>query len=469
MLIFRITAYAVLILLFISFRRKKKEWKEQLAFEAQFERYLSEVAAAYGKELNIEDALWETEEKYPANKKQRREKRIGKDRSDAYVSMFTAVCEIIKNDGDIKRDGMSVFLKNIQYMKEELRSDLLLYQERYYLFLGLDILTILPIFFLPIVELWAVHTSEQLAVYYEGGYGMLTFALLFGVTAVLYITIGWLFFPQQEVEKQYFIEERLLKQKRLSGAIDWYIRKHYTECLKKNELLKQLQGYGNIRIFLLRKILWGFFGGSMMLVFLLGYLSLEHRLTGFLWYHFLLVVGAAFLAVQLPEGILYLMRWKSRDRRMEECLRMQTVVLLLIHYEETTVEELLEKMEAFSEVFRMALARAADTFSYQRTGALESLAGEMTEEPMKRICEALIACDELPMEQAFMNLEGERAYYLGKNQEERRKNQREYAAFAKLAAYLPLLLLIISGMVIPFVMEGLRELQFYTQEMSQFM
>lgn len=46
------------------------------------------------------------------------------------------------------------------------------------------------------------------------------------------------------------------------------------------------------------------------------------------------------------------MQWKSREKRMSECLRLQTVVLLLIHYEKTTVEEILSQMENFAVSFK---------------------------------------------------------------------------------------------------------------------
>ena len=85
---------------------------------------------------------------------------------------------------------------------------------------------------------------------------------------------------------------------------------------------------------------------------------------------------------------------------------------------------------------------------------------------MQRISETLLFCEELPIEQAFMNLEGERMYFLKRNQEDRNNNQREYAALARVIAYLPLFLLILLELVIPFVAEGLSELEIYSQGLT---
>ena len=64
-------------------------------------------------------------------------------------------------------------------------------------------------------------------------------------------------------------------------------------------------------------------------------------------------------------------QWKSREKRMSECLRLQTVVLLLIHYEKTTVEEILCQMENFAVLFQSQMAEAVDHFSYDRIRSLQ--------------------------------------------------------------------------------------------------
>lgn len=530
MLIYKILIYIALVLVFLVFQYKKKLWKQQLSFEEYFEKYLSEVASAYGKYQNIEEAMWELESDMKETLPEK----------NAFVQMFQAMCTLVKNEGDLLYHGNSIFLMNLQYLKEELRGHLLLYRERSYLFLGLDYLAILPIFFLPLVESWADTTSENMAQYYEGGYGVVAILVLFLVTILIYLLVLWLLLPQITIEKKYALEKRALKIKWLSKIIDRYINWRYTYCFRKNELLKELQGYGNIREFLVKKLMWGAVGCICGLVMLQGYFYAEreqirndvvlneyqsmlikepekydqllqeyfiqmaaqkedadrenyqvlekalleqrvpdeaaeeilekfhenlikYRSTTAKWYDFLLLLFLFVGAAQLPEVFLIVERWKSKDKRMEEGLRMQTVTLLLIHYEETTVEEILLQMEHFSEVFRQALAKAVDTFSYQRTKTLEKLKEDIVDEGMQRIAESLLFCEELPVEEAFVNLEGERDYFLKRNQEERKNNQREYAALARMMAYLPLFFLIVLELVVPFIAEGLNELSIYSQ------
>ncbi len=186
------------------------------------------------------------------------------------------------------------------------------------------------------------------------------------------------------------------------------------------------------------------------------------------WYHILFIAVVSILAFQIPELFLVAEQWKSREKRMSECLRLQTVVLLLIHYEKTTVEEILSQMENFAVLFQSQMAEAVDHFSYDRIRSLQKLKQEIPDEPVQRICDALEFCEELPVEEAFLNLEDEREYFLKKNMEERKNYQGECIALAKMAAYLPMFLLIILKLVVPFVAEGLSELHAYSQSMTGF-
>lgn len=541
MLIFNMTGYLILAVLFYISDKRKRNWRNMVLQEEKFEHYLSELSTAYGKIQNVNEASAEAEEKYP----------VTLEENHPYVKIYRAMCEVIEEDGDELSDGYSVFQKNIQHLKEEIRENSLLCRTKIHCFFGLDILAVLPICFLPAVRLWAVSVSGGLSVYYDGNYGLLTTLVLFGCTYLTYQFIIWLLLPLEEQKNFYRIENYLLKKEWMAGLLDFYIQKNYTRCLKKNEQIKRLQGVGNIRAFLMKKVCFfaaGLIGTSVFCLFyvhvgrtqiltqtrlpqyqlmmlsederkqadlqflrllrsavkekeqrtqwtqdrtewkrLLDILKMKedvraeqeirqlladsierYETAGLHWYHAAIIMAAAAAAAEIPELLLASEQWKSRERRMSECLRLQTVVLLLVHYEKTTVEDLLMYMENFAVMFRSQIAEAVDHFSYHRIETLEKMKEEIPDEPMQRICDALQFCEEIPMKEAFLNLEGERAYFLKKNMEERKNYQNESAALAKAAAYVPLFLFIILKMVIPFAAEGLSELSGYSQTMMGF-
>lgn len=546
MWIFEGMLYAALAILFVRCNRRKNLWKKTVMQEEAFEHYLSELSVAYGKQKNITEAVSEVEEKY----------KITLPSEHSYVRVYEAVCAIIREDGDELADGYSVFQRNLQYLKEEIRENLLLCKAKMHGFMGLDLLAVLPVCFLPLVRIWAIRVSDGLAAYYYGSYGMLSTVLLFAGTIGIYGFILWLLLPEEEQKDRYQLEKWLLQFPWITNLLDRYVKKHYTKCLQKNEQIKQLQGFGNIRAFLMKKICFFTVAFVGSVLFLTAYQNVQRTqilsqakipsyqlmvlpekaqeqvkekyqklvkqivaVTGkeqetvfkktleqmtlwkeikqellageseqsagelenalysqleayqkirLCWYHILMTLVVAALAAQIPELLLAAEQWKSREKRMSECLRLQTVVLLLIHYEKTTVEEILGQMENFAVLFKSQMAEAVDHFSYHRMETLQRLKQEIPDEPVQRICDALEFCEELPVEEAFLNLEDERAYFLKKNMEERKNYQGECIALAKIVAYLPLFLLIILKLVIPFVAEGLSELHAYSQGMTGF-
>lgn len=546
MWIFEGMLYAALAILFIRCNRRKNLWKKTVMQEKAFEHYLSELSVAYGKQKNITEAVSEVEEKY----------KITLPSEHSYVRVYEAVCAIIREDGDELADGYSVFQRNLQYLKEEIRENLLLCKAKMHGFMGLDLLAVLPVCFLPLVRIWAIRVSDGLAAYYYGSYGMLSTVLLFAGTIGIYGLILWLLLPEEEQKDRYQLEKWLLQFPWITNLLDRYVKKYYTKCLQKNEQIKQLQGFGNIRAFLMKKICFFTVAFVGSVLFLTAYQNVQRTqilsqakipsyqlmvlpekaqeqvkekyqklvkqivaVTGkeqetvfkktleqmqlwneikqellageseqsagelesalylqweayqkirLCWYHILMTLVVAVLVAQFPELLLAAEQWKSREKRMSECLRLQTVVLLLIHYEKTTVEEILGQMENFAVLFKSQMAEAVDHFSYHRMETLQRLKQEIPDEPVQRICDALEFCEELPVEEAFLNLEDERAYFLKKNMEERKNYQGECIALAKMVAYLPLFLLIILKLVIPFVAEGLSELHAYSQGMTGF-
>lgn len=158
MWIFEGILYVILLLVFIRYDRKKRHWIKTVSQEEKFEHYLSELSAAYGKQKNIEEAVAEVEESHT----------VTLPTEHSYVRIYGAMCAVIREDGDMLSDGYSVFQRNLQYLKEEIRENLLLCKSKMHGFTGLDVLSVLPVCFLPVVRLWAVRVSEGLSAYYSG-------------------------------------------------------------------------------------------------------------------------------------------------------------------------------------------------------------------------------------------------------------------------------------------------------------
>ena len=221
MWIFEGMLYAALAILFVRCNRRKNLWQKTVMQEEAFEHYLSELSVAYGKQKNITEAVSEVEEKY----------KITLPSEHSYVRVYEAVCAIIREDGDELADGYSVFQRNLQYLKEEIRENLLLCKAKMHGFMGLDLLAVLPVCFLPLVRIWAIRVSDGLAAYYYGSYGMLSTVLLFAGTIGIYGLILWLLLPEEEQKDRYQLEKWLLQFPWITNLLDRYVKKHYTKLL----------------------------------------------------------------------------------------------------------------------------------------------------------------------------------------------------------------------------------------------
>jgi hypothetical protein len=155
------------------------------------------------------------------------------------------------------------------------------------------------------------------------------------------------------------------------------------------------------------------------------------------------------------------MQLRVDQEKAQETLRFETLLLIVMHYGRITVEEILRSLERFSVIFSRALQRAVDDFSYRRSQSLVQLKEDLGYEPAGKLVDALIACDEIPVSQAFFDLEGERSYNMEQYKQKVSNLQREKAAIARVIAFLPFVVLLAVRLLIPFIYEGLTELKSY--------
>ncbi len=481
MLIFNLILYLVLAVFWfwIYFRRKGQEAEEQLL--AEQEHFLDELAGQYAKQGDMLEALEESIQ-VCENRVQRELMQMvdllktdsgpedggypgGCAKNACFLLLFT-LCYTIRSFGDLRIQGVSLFVHNIRYIKEEVRTELLRRQEGRYAFLGLTTLCLLPFFFSVPIQLWSASISEDLNRFYNGTYGFVTLILCFFLTVICAVCVQELQYPTMPEGRKHTIAMRLLRIPALAKLIDIHIAAHYSRFLKKNETLKVLQGFGNIREFFIQKLFCA--GGSGLLAGLLmaGSFAADagsggHGVNLSAAGIFLIVAVCAVTGYFLPDAWVIILQVRTGQQKSEETLRFETLVLIVRHFEMITVEEILRWMERFSSVFSRALQRAVDDFSYRRRESLEQLKEDLAYEPAVKLVDALIVCDDIPVAQAFYDLEGERAYHMEQHRQKAESLQREKAAFARVIAFLPFVALLALRLVIPFVMEGLTQLGSY--------
>ncbi|MDD6037498.1 MAG: hypothetical protein PUD20_01675 [bacterium] len=461
-----------------TFRNRKRHEKEEVLLK-DLERYFGELVSCYAKREDMAEAMEESLSVCGSALRTELHKLTGalltdefseesgyysKQAKNPYLVLFFTLCHTIRAYGDMQLSGISLFAHNIRYIKEEVRMELLRRQEGRFAFLGLTALSILPFFFTVPIRRWSCSISEGMQRFYTGSYGYTILLLCFFATLVCVYFVQELQYPSMPHNRFAGFEARVLSTKMVGGFIDRRISRRYSYYLKKNEQLKQLQGYGNIRQFLVRKLICAVAAAGMISVIFaarsriggLGTVRPKEQVL-----QILLIVSMGIAGYFFPDAGVVILQSRVQQQKVEETLRFETLILIVMHYGQITVEEILRWMERFSVVFSDAFERAVDEYSYRRKETLFALKDALAHDPAKRIVDALIACDEIPIEQAFYDLEGERAYDMDQYKQMLAGIQKEKAALARVVAFLPFLLVLALWLIVPFVMEGLTQLNSY--------
>ncbi len=550
----RIFEYVLMLLVFLAGIRivlKNRDQRKRRKDLYSFERFLGIMIKQYGRCENICEAIDEAgnlSDRFMRRECGRMLEALGRgEHSDAtvhyirsikepFIKEFYSLCSSIRSFGDTVYLGVSLFDRNLKYIKEEARLEILLRKEEEYLFSGLMPLLLIPFFLLIPIEKWAESISGDMKTYYTGSYGLVTMSASFAVTILSIWLVGFLRDPGNVKTGRRSISDMILIIPAVGRLADMYIEKHYSKCLRKNEELKRLQGFGNIKVFLTRQVLFMLCGA--LLAFSLCFAAfmyekkeslrdvslneyrvynmdetakqrLSEELTDYFrllieegvrdvetisdlslfsddvtlksaceavlkkrldeYYkvkftggYLLIIFASAVLGFYLPHIMLLLLNWQNELLKQRETLQLQTLILILMHHERITVEEMLRWMEYFAGVFAAAFERAVDDFSFRRRETLETLRHEVGYEPLVRIVECLSACEDITVEHAFMDLENERNYNLEQYRQTGFDSLKERAAFARVVSFLPFVTVMALRLIIPFVLTGLDQLGGYT-------
>lgn len=489
-LIFNLILDVVLFFLWVLILRRRKNHEAEEKQLVEQERFLDELAGQYAKRGDMIEALEESVQSCGLDSSKELLQMIDELRSErgpedggyfggsvhhACVLLLFTLCYTIRSFGDLQVQGVSLFVHNIRYIKEEVRTELLRRQEGRYAFLGLTSLCVVPFFFSIPIQLWSASISTGLNRFYTGTYGFITLMVCFFLAVFGVICVKELQYPTMPDRKKRTLSMRILEVSPVAMLVDKQIASHYSRYLKRNEKLKELQGFGNIREFLVQKLICAIGCGGLMGLLLMGcVISRTSQLTTGIpqilrgtagifteGMQVLLLLGASLIGYFLPDAWAVILHVRVGQQKSEETLRFETLLLIVRHYRMITVEEILRWMERFSSVFSRALQRAVDDFSYRRRDSLEQLKEDLSYEPAIKLVDALIVCDDIPVSQAFYDLEGERAYHMQQHRQKAADLQREKAAFARVIAFLPFVALLALRLVIPFVLEGLTQLNSY--------
>lgn len=241
--------------------------------DAQFSDFLTDVRHYYHDTGDVADAVYNTFEDLPyeislhINKiyeiliSTHPDDEVAKYSDIApnqFLMMFAAICSTIKEYGDKRmEDGQWLFLKNLNHLKEELNVEILKKKQNNFKFKGLKAISVLPIFFLKPIELWAVSNMPEMKDFYSNGSGTIAMSVCFAVTILVYQLICNL----KDGRVDEYKENTLLCKLANMPGIRWFltaeVNKNYTKSLRIGNELKITGENIGPREFLLKRLIYG--------------------------------------------------------------------------------------------------------------------------------------------------------------------------------------------------------------------
>ncbi len=162
---------------------------------------------------------------------------------NSYLKEFAGISYLTKEYGDRKKDGASLYLKNLNNITQEMQLEILKRDKLDYVFQSLSVISIVPMLFLEMIKNWSVSQFSFTKSFYMGKQGMIVQILVIVLTFICYTLTrklkdnGSVNTKTQNTENPW--QEKLYRKKPIKKFVDLFIPKEGTrDYRKQKELLK---------------------------------------------------------------------------------------------------------------------------------------------------------------------------------------------------------------------------------------
>lgn len=188
-----------------------------------------------------------------------------------YLKLLYILCKTTFDYGDKEIEQKSLFLTNLDVIKDGVEGELLKWKKISYTFSGLLVTCMIPVFFVKMIELWSISNMEELVYFYRGSYGMVTTLLLCCITILCFFGVQKM---QYEITPV-FTERRWLKKLEKVSWIDALLTRQinydYKASLKKHRMLKECARLENAKQFILLQYVTGIVTGILVCACIFNY------------------------------------------------------------------------------------------------------------------------------------------------------------------------------------------------------
>jgi len=177
------------------------------------------------------------------------------------------------------------------------------------------------------------------------------------------------------------------------------------------------------------------------------------------WFEILVALVFMVLGYMLPVWILVFQKIMRQMDMENEVMQYQTIILMLMKIERVNVEMILEWLERYSNIFREPISKCVNNYESGPWEALEELKNDISFQQLIRIVESLqAAVEQIPIREAFDELDTERAYHQEKRKESNERTIARKSLIGKIIGFAPMVTLFVGYLIIPLCLIGLTSM-----------
>lgn len=199
-----------------------------------------------------------------------------------FLKLFAGLSYLVMELGDRKVDGVSVYLKNLNNILNDVYLEILKRDKIDYLFRSLTIIAVAPIFFINIIKGWAQSSFPALVNFYNSSIGFVLEVLIVGLIFLSYMLIRML---REDNEQLKFDrvgklkwQERLYRNKFIRMLIDSFIPKASTKkYVKETKIIKNTGSFLTIEWLYVNKIMYSFIAIIVSLILFINIHSVDTK------------------------------------------------------------------------------------------------------------------------------------------------------------------------------------------------
>lgn len=380
-----------------------------------------------------------------------------------FLKLFLSQCVAIQEYGDTERNGESVFVRNLSSLREDILNYLLQLDRLQLEFGGLTFISLTPILVLPLIRTTAIATLPELFSFYHGTEGTVWPVIYLVTTALVYSSI----LEMQELDAKrktlYALLQRLGMKKYIAAMLNYWERHHYGSIILLRRRLRRAGEQIAPKYFFLSKIL-GFCltvsVGGVVLIYAKG----KNEQLMLLETCILLLIGV--LAYFIPDIRLRYRATLMRMNMLSEVTQFQSIIMMQMFIPDITVLRILMTMEQFAVIFRQSIRDCINEYSYSVTYALSNMKESENYEPFRRLCDNLLTVDKIGIERSFEEIIQDREHFQRQREADSYRMIRKKSGQAKLIAFIPMLLIMVTYLILPYGMEAMRQFSVIMQEIN---